>query len=349
MKVLHLMAGGDAGGAETYFTETVMALAKAGLKQHVITRTHERNQALRAAGVTVSIAPFGSIFDIATRVMVQKIVAEFRPDIVQAWMGRAARFLPHHRTTNIGWFGGYYDLKRFRKADYFVGCTYDIARHLAEQGVPATQTHTIHTFADLDDLPAVKRSDYDTPDDAKLLLFLGRLHRKKGVDIALQALAELPDCHLWIAGDGPLKVDLEQLATKLGVADRTRFLGWRDDRGALLRAADVLLVPSRYEPFGTVMVEAWQTDTPLVAAAAAGPTAYVESEQNGLLVPIDDVAALALAVRRIIASDELAATLIAGGRKTYQETFTREKIVAAWLEFYRSVSEGGASITDRAV
>ncbi len=352
-RVLHLMAGGEAGGAETYFTETVSALAAAGLRQHVVTRSHPRVEILRAAGVTVSLAPFGGLlgprFDVATRLLVDKIVSDFEPRIAQAWMGRAARFLPKDGPANIGWFGGYYDLKRFAQADYFVGCTYDIARHLAQKGAPAAQVHTIHTFADLDDLPAVGRADFDTPDDAPLLLFLGRLHEKKGIDIALQALAELPGCYLWVAGEGPLRAELEQLAARLGVADRTRFLGWRDDRGALLRSADLLLVPSRYEPFGTVMVEAWQTDTPLVAAAAAGPAAYIEDGKNGLLVPIDDAPALALATRRILADPRLAAELIQGGRETYAANFTKPRIVEAWLAFYRSVSEAGASITARAV
>ena len=352
-KILHLMAGGEAGGAETYFTETVLALAGAGLPQHVVTRSHPRVEALRAAGVTVSIAPYGGplgvAFDFTTRALVSRLVSQFDPTIAQAWMGRAARFLPRSGPVNIGWFGGYYDLKRFAQADYFVGCTYDIARHLAERGAPAEQVHTIHTFADLDDLPAVSRAEFDTPADAPLLLFLGRLHEKKGIDIALRALAQLPDCFLWIAGDGPLRAELETLASTLGVASRVRFLGWRDDRGALLRAADILVVPSRYEPFGTVMVEAWQTDTPLVASAAAGPSAYIEDNRNGLLVPIDDVAALALALRRVLADSRLAAELVEGGRQTYQASFTKARIVEAWLDFYRSVSISAASITARAV
>ncbi len=349
LRALHLMAGGEAGGAETYFTETVLALAQAGLDQHVVTRSHPRVDTLRRAGVTVSLAPFGGWFDFASRALVDRVVADWRPSIVQAWMGRAARFLPRSGAVNIGWFGGYYNLKRFRQADYFIGCTYDIARYLAEKGAPAVQVHTIHTFADLDELPATPRAPLDTPEDAPLILFLGRLHEKKGVDILLKALAELPDCFLWIAGDGPLRQGLEALAGTLGVAPRVRFLGWREDRGALLRAADVLAVPSRYEPFGTIMVEAWQIGTPLVAAAAAGPAAYVESESNGLLVPVDDPPALALALRRVLADKRLAQTLSAGGTQTYQDIFTKPRIVEAWLELYRSASVSGASTTARAV
>jgi glycosyltransferase involved in cell wall biosynthesis len=338
-RVLHLMAGGDTGGAETYFQETVCALSAAGLEQQAVTRHHPaRKAALAAAGVPTVTSAFGGWLDFSTRQAVKRVISTFNPHIVQAWMGRAATFLPADGPVNVGWFGGYYNLKRYRRADYFVGCTHDIARHLAAQGAPAGQVRTIHTFADLDDGPALNRAEFSTPDGVPLLLFLGRLHVKKGVDIALKALAELPDCWLWIAGEGPLRRELEALAAQLGVAERTRFLGWRTDRGALLRTADMLLVPSRYEPFGTIMVEAWATGTPLIAAAAAGPSAYVETEKNGLLVPIDDAPALALAVRRVIGNPALAAELAAGGTATYEAQFTRERIVRDWLEFYSSIT-----------
>jgi glycosyltransferase involved in cell wall biosynthesis len=342
MRVLHLMAGGEAGGAETYFTETVTALARAGLEQRAVIRPHDaRAEALRDAGLTVHLAPFGGLLDYLTRPIRDRALGEFRPAIAQGWMGRAASYLPRGRAINVGWFGGYYDLKRFRRCDYFVGCTYDIARHLAEKGAPAALVNTIHTFADLDDLLAVDRATLDTPPDAPLLLFLGRLHEKKGVDIALRALAELPDCYLWIAGEGELRGALEKLAARLGVTPRVRFLGWRTDRGALLRAADLLLAPSRYEPFGTIMVEAWQTGTPLIAASAAGPAAYIEPEKNGLLTPIDDAPALALAIRRVLADPRLAETLVAGGRATFEARFTRQKIVREWMDYYRFVASGG--------
>jgi glycosyltransferase involved in cell wall biosynthesis len=334
-RVLHLLAGGEAGGAETYCTETLVALAAAGVEQQIVTRPHPAREAqLRAAGITVITAPFGGWLDWQTKRTIRQALVEFGPDIVQAWMGRAASFLPRSVAVNIGWFGGYYDLKRFRRANHFVGCTYDIARYIREKGIASERVHTIHTFADLDQLPAVERASLDTPEGVPLLLFLGRLHEKKGIDIALQALAGLPEYWLWIAGEGPLRIELEALAGRLGVANRVRWLGWRTDRGALLRAADMLLVPSRYEPFGTIMVEAWATGTPLVAAAAAGPAAYVRDGENGLLVPIDDSAALAGAVERVLGDSELRRRLVEGGTATYEGGFTKTKIVQAWQELY---------------
>ena len=90
------------------------------------------------------------------------------------------------------------------------------------------------TFPTIEAAEPVDRAELATPAEATVLLSLSRLHEKKGLDVLLQALAELPACVAWIAGDGPLEGELKALAARLGVADRVRFLGWRSDRGALL-------------------------------------------------------------------------------------------------------------------
>jgi glycosyltransferase involved in cell wall biosynthesis len=169
---------------------------------------------------------------------------------------------------------------------------------MVERGVPRATAHYVPTFPTIEAGPPVGRGGLATPADATVLLTLSRLHEKKGLDIFLAALTALPGCIAWIAGDGPLEAELKALAARLGVADRVRFLGWRTDRGALLAAADVCVLPSRWEPFGTVMLEAWAAGTPLIAAASQGPAALISDGVNGLLVPVDDAPALAAADRR---------------------------------------------------
>src|SRR3546814_11074829 len=93
---------------------------------------------------------------------------------------------------------------------------------------------------------------------------------------------------LWLAGEGPRRRALMQQAARLGLGDRVRFLGWRDDVAALLRAADVFLCPSRHEPPGNVVIEAWAHGTPVVAAASQGPRPLIEDGTTGLLVALDD-------------------------------------------------------------
>ena len=337
---MQIMAGAPQGGAETFYADLLLGLHAAGLDQVAVTRAEtDRARRLAEAGVKVVRYP-GAAFPAWGRMAIHSLVNRHKPDVIQVWQGRAASHLPRTSVPSIGWFGGYYDLARYHNCDHFVGVSRDIRRHLVESGAPEDRSYTIHTYALLDDAPALERAAWATPDKVPLLLVLARLHEKKGIDTLLKALSLISGAHLWIAGEGELRADLEKLAARLGLGDRVRFLGWRPERGALLRAADVVALPSRYEPFGTVMVEAWQTDKPLVAAAAAGPAAYVKDGVNGLLVPVDDPPALAVAIRRAIEDKGLRETLIQGGRRTYEAEFTRARIVEAYLELYRKLAAG---------
>jgi glycosyltransferase involved in cell wall biosynthesis len=179
------------------------------------------------------------------------------------------------------------------------------------------------------------------PEDGLLLLILSRLHRKKGIDTAIRALASLPQAHLCIAGDGPERTEYERLARALGVSDRTGFLGWRTDREALLDACDICLLPSRYEPFGTVIAEAWSRRRPLVAAAADGARQYVRDNENGALFAIDDAAALAERISRIAADPNLAARIVENGYRDYERLFSRDVVIENLVGIYRTVIAGG--------
>jgi glycosyltransferase involved in cell wall biosynthesis len=166
---------------------------------------------------------------------------------------------------------------------------------------------------------------------------LARLHWKKGLDTLLEATAKVPGLYAWIAGEGPIASDLKVQCSKLGLDDRVRFLGWRNDRGALLAACTFVAFPSRYEPFGTVTVDAWAASRPLVAADAVGPAAYVENGVSGLLVPKDNADALAAAMSRVINEPGLAERLVKGGRAAYESQFTRAAFVRDSLAFYERV------------
>lgn len=339
---MQVMAGAAVGGAENIFLESVLALADAGLEQYVVTRANNANrvESLRAKGIPVVTARFDPVFRLPTQIAIARAFATFRPDVTEFWSGRAGTFAPaSRRARNIGWYGGYYKRKRFRNCDHHVGLTKDLVRHIVSQGVAPESAHLVHTYAEFAPVPAEPRARHDTPEGAPLLLALARLHPAKALDVLLEALQGLPDAYLWIAGDGPLRTELEALADRLGVSDRVRFLGWRDDRAGLLAACDIVAFPSRYEPFGTVMVDAWAARRPIVAAAAAGPGAYIEPETNGLLVPTDDVAALREALARAIADKDLRARLVAGGTRTYEETFTKAAYTRDALALYARVVE----------
>lgn len=339
MKVLHVMAGANVGGAETFFIDAIKAINEEGISQRVVTRSNNDNKisTINKLKIPLKTPCFNRFWKRPTTQALSKTIEEFEPDIVQHWMGRAGTFAQHGRHTNIGWYGGYYKPQRFDRCHHHVAVTQDIADHIIRQGVHAKRVHLLNIYAEFENAAPLNRQDYDTPDDVPLLLSLSRLHTKKGLDILIEAMQRIPDAYLWIAGDGPLKQDLKKQVEHLGLSERIKFLGWRYDREALLATADICVFPSRYEPFGAVVIEAWATGTPLVVTKAAGPKAYVNHEENGLLVEIDDVHGLALSINRLIGDKGLQHHLTENGLKTYEVGFTREVFKNNVIELYNHV------------
>lgn len=346
MKILQVMAGGKHGGAETAFVDMCIAMHEAGEDVEVVTRPNPiRVPQLMDAGLKVHTLPFGGGVDVYTSWRLGKIIEEAKPDIVQTWMARAAKKTPswsqtktEKRYLNVARLGGYYKPKNFKTMDYFITITPDLKRHLVDGGIAADKIQPINNFAETEkDADPASREALDTPKDAPVLLTLSRLHVNKALDIVLEALAELPEAYLWMAGEGPDHGKLEQQAKDLGVIDRVRFLGWRTDRSALLQAADVCLFCSRVEPFGTVFAQAWANKTPVIVSDADGPRQFCRDGEDSLMVPKDDARAIMQAVQRLLADRTLQMQLVNNGYQRYQDEFTKEKCVSNYLEHYLSL------------
>jgi hypothetical protein len=162
------------------------------------------------------------------------------------------------------------------------------------------------------------------------LVLVGRLSPRKGTDVAVAALAELRrrgrDVSLDLVGsafDGyaAFEETVRAVAASPGLAGRVHFHGFQSDVSRFLAAADIVLVPSRVEPFGNVAVEALLAGRPLVASGVQGLAEVVRPGRTGLLVPPDDPGALADAVARLLDDWPLAVRLAAAGRADALDRF----------------------------
>ncbi len=337
-RLLQAMAGARHGGAETFFVRLVSALHRVGEDQRIlIRRDADRSHTLRTAGVAVTELAFGGPLDVGTRFGFRRAIAAWHPDIVLTWMSRATQACPKGDFVHVARLGGYYDLKYYRRCDHLIANTARDRRLRPGQGLAAPLLSVIcrilfRIWLRCRGVPTRRAT-------APLALAIGRLHQNKGFALLLEALAMTHEVHLDVAGDGPLRGELEVRARDLGIADRVRFLGWRDDVPALLARADFLVCPSLHEPLGNVVIEAWSAGLPVIATASDGPAALIEDEDNGLLVPLPGQpgggpAALAAAIERLSRSPELRRQLGQGGRRAYEAEFTEAAVVARYRAFF---------------
>lgn len=181
--------------------------------------------------------------------------------------------------------------------------------------------------------------------EKKLLVAMGRLTYLKGFDLLLNAFARVagkhPDWDLIIVGEGELRSELEELREQLGLQDRVVLPGQLSNPFPLLRQAQLFVLPSRGEGFPNVLIEAMACGLPVIAAdCPSGPNEIVRDGENGVLVPAQEVVALADAMNRLM-SDEAERRRLANGGAEVKERFSLGKITDAWQELLHQVVKQG--------
>ncbi len=340
MKMVQLMAGACHGGAEAFFSRLVPALHVDGVGQTAIIRKDsKRAEILQKAGVETHQLAYGGMLDLYTPWRIKQLVNLNKPDIVMSWMNRASRMMPVGQWLRVGRLGGYYNLKYYKNCNYLICNTSDLCDYVVKRGWPAKNVHFISNFVNENTADPVQRDSFNTLANAPLIFTAGRLHENKGFDVLIKAVARLDDVCLWLAGEGPLKDDLQKLVTDLNLGSRVKFLGWREDINALLASADLFVCPSRHEPLGNVVLEAWAQNTPIIATAAQGPKQLIDDGENGLLVPIDDYSLLAEKISCLIKNKNLREKIIGNAKKKYQDEFSQKIIVEEYKRFFNSILE----------
>jgi glycogen synthase len=176
----------------------------------------------------------------------------------------------------------------------------------------------------------------DAVGDGRYVLALGRVVAKKGFDLLMRSFAQVSADHgvdLVIGGDGAALAELRALADSLGIADRVRFAGRlsRDEVAGAMAHAELLVVPSRLEPFGIVVLEGWRAGTPVIATARGGPPEFVRDGVDGRIVDPFDTSALAAALDELLADP--------GARQAMGEAGSSHVVEFAWPEIAEQYQE----------
>jgi glycosyltransferase involved in cell wall biosynthesis len=210
-------------------------------------------------------------------------------------------------------------------------------RQLGKNFEPRIPVKVISNGVDLEKYKPVPRS-WELP----RLLFVGRVVYQKGLDLLLKALAGLRETpwQLEIVGDGPRVERLKEQAADLKIEKKIFFPGWqsREELPKTYQSANLFVYPSRHEGMPNAVLEAMASGLPILATRIAGNEELV-SEETGVLVPTEDVEALAAALTSLIPNASLRQQMGAAARKRVEAQYSWRKVARAYLDLMNSVVE----------
>ena len=338
---LHLfqaMAGAELGGAETFFERLALGFHDHGLRQTLAIKPWP-GRLNTLAGIAPRPCAFRPVPGFIDRMKLKRMIDASGADIILSWMNRATRLTPKTGIPHIARLGGFYDLKYYRDCDLLVANTRGIADYLVQQGWPAGRVRVQVNFVpDGLDTPDPDGGNQPTGDDETVFVSLGRFHPNKGFDTLLNAFAGVPSGRLRLAGDGPEKARLMALAEQLGIASRVEFCGWQANPQSFIRSGDIFICPSRHEPFGNVIMEAFACRMPVITTASDGATENASHGDTALIIPVDDCAAMTDAMTNLQSDPALAGKLAGKAYQAYQKGFTETAVIRGWFDLLAEVA-----------
>ncbi len=242
----------------------------------------------------------------------QKLLLHFYRPVLRRVLQQAARILP---TSD-----------RYMRTSPFL-------HHLAEKCTVVPLS--------VDPAPYRRASPLIAANSRPSLVFMGRHRYYKGLADLIRAMPQIP-ARLLVGGEGPMRPAWEQTARQAGVADRVHFLGHisQEDLPGFYASGDAFVLPAnaRAEAFGTVLLEAMAAGLPCVTTEVGTGTSFVVQDGvSGFVVPPEDPAALAVAIRKLLDDPDLRARMGSSGRERVQREFSPQKLLRNVLRVYQDV------------
>jgi glycosyltransferase involved in cell wall biosynthesis len=366
MRVVHIIKATRISGAERHLLILLPALKARGIDVHLILLedpahpVDDMAHTLTEADVPVWRIPIYRHSDLRVIGRIRHVLRTLRPEIVHTHLihadlyGTLAARLARVRTVissrhNDDNFRRLLPVRTFhrllwRMTDSGIAISQAIARFCIEvEGAPAGKITTIYyglplQIVDRKQARIALRHELKLPPDTPLVGMVCRLIEQKGVIYGLRAFArvasQFPAAHLVIAGDGVLHNALEREARTLGVADRVHFLGWRSDTPTIMAALDLMLMPSLWEGFGLVMLEAMAQTVPIIGSDVSAIPEVVLDRETGRLVPVRDTGALATALSDLLSDEAGRRHMGLMGQDRVETTFSVVHMVDQTLALY---------------
>jgi glycosyltransferase involved in cell wall biosynthesis len=357
MRIVHCVTSGEAAGGQIVALQLARAARAAGHECAFVSPDDGPFlEQARAEGFATHLVRLDRLFRVDGVARLAVVLRRARADVVHTHTPLVAETLAssaaalarvpvvrhvhiaHHFPANARQAGLYrrLDNATARRAAALVTVSEATRQELLRQGYP-DRIHVIHNGVRPSEAVAAAELDVRRP----VVGEIARLAEVKGQRTLLRACASL-DASVVLAGadleqGGAYRAELEREAAQLGMAHRVHFLGYRDDAAALLRAFDVLALPSTTEGLPLVLLEAMDAGIPVVATPVGGVPELVTNGETGLLVPPEDPDALAAALGRLLAEPDTARRLAAAAKARVDADFSEHAMCDRVLALYEDL------------
>lgn len=351
MKVLFVIHSHQAGGAERHLVQLMHGLAEHGVECIYAGPCDSwLGEQLGKAGFRCVPIPFHGLYDVVSFLQLVRLIRREKIDLLHVHLSRAAFYagwaakltsVPNVATAHLMDAG-----LRFGRTTRIIAVSDAVSRYLATCGYPAEIVRTVHNgvpdYAALAMVPTEQLRAELKLDDAPVVTMVARIEHVKGHDIALHAFAKLRDrpWTLVLAGslDTPWAKKMQVLATDLGIAERVRFIGHRDDVPSIYRCTDIVIAPSRREALSLTLLEASSFGLPIVASNVDGIVEAVGDGETGILVPPENPESLAQAVVMLLDDAILRRRMGAAGRRRFEQRFSVGTMIERVLGVYKEAT-----------
>lgn len=372
LRVLHVIGGGEFGGAEQHILNLVSSFPASEVEVAVVCFYDSLFAGeLKKAGIhVITLDQFGR-FDLRLLRALRNAFLTFQPAIIHTH-GVKANFFSRLAslgmnvpliTTVHSWLRydyssslAYIIVSLMERGTrhwnrHYIAISGALAEILQGQGVPPRDISLIYNGMDLSFYRQTQlhdadrsrlRAEWNIPEDAFLFGTVARFVPVKGLSFLLDAFAQFvsgrDDSHyLVLVGDGPERERLEAKVREHGLEALVRFAGFRQDIPACLHACDGFVHSSLYEGLGYTIIEAMASEVPVVASNVGGVKEFVHHEQTGLLVGPGDIVGLVSAMERISQSPDLRETMVKNALEKVERSFTIEQMAKHILALYRKL------------
>lgn len=371
LRVLHVIGGGEFGGAERHILNLATAMDPDMVEVSVCCLFAEPFvQVAREAGIKAHSVPMRHKLDFSIVTKIRDLIAGEGIDLVHTHgvranlVGRVAARMAGVETvvTTVHSLLGqdYPDLfsrlvnmfiERASRSltSHFIAVSGGLQEALIKQGISEDKITVIYNGLNPDLFKSTEatigkwRQKAGFRQDKLLVAIVGRLHPVKGHGYFLKSAAEIlktrTDVHFLVVGSGPEREKLEEYTEKLGILDHVTFTGFVSDVAELMPDLNLLIVPSLWEGFGLTALEAMALGVPVVATSVGGLPEIVHHGTTGLLVPPADEAGLTRGIAWMLDHRQEALEMSAAAKSVVEEKFTASSMARNTQDLYRLLVE----------